>query len=181
MTRKPSDDESFSGLAFKIMADPFVGSLTFMRVYSGKIEKGTYAYNSVKGKKERIGRLLQMHANSREDVDDAVTGDIVAIAGLKDTTTGDTLCDQDKQIILERMEFPDPVIKVAVEPKTKADLRRCPRVSSSSPRRIPPSTSPATRRPTRRSSRVWASSTSRSSSTASSASSRLRLTSAPPR
>ena len=124
MTRKPSDDEPFSGLAFKIMADPFVGSLTFMRVYSGKLEKGTYAYNSVKGKKERIGRLLQMHANSREDVDEAITGDIVAIAGLKDTTTGDTLCDQSKQIILERMDFPDPVIKVAVEPKTKADLEK---------------------------------------------------------
>merc|ERR1712216_918005 len=124
MTRKPSDEEPFSGLAFKIMADPFVGSLTFMRVYSGKIEKGTYAYHGVKGKKERIGRLLQMHANSREDVDDAVTGDIVAIAGLKDTTTGDTLCDQNEQIILERMEFPDPVIKVAVEPKTKADLEK---------------------------------------------------------
>merc|ERR1712216_498025 len=124
MTRKPSDEEPFSGLAFKIMADPFVGSLTFMRVYSGKIEKGTYAYHGVKGKKERIGRLLQMHANSREDVKDAVTGDIVAIAGLKDTTTGDTLCDQSDQIILERMEFPDPVIKVAVEPKTKADLEK---------------------------------------------------------
>jgi len=122
--RKPSDDEAFSGLAFKIMADPFVGSLTFVRVYSGTLEAGSYAYNSVKGKKERIGRLLQMHANSREDVKSAVTGDIVAIAGLKDTTTGDTLCDQSKQIILERMEFPDPVIKVAVEPKTKADLEK---------------------------------------------------------
>merc|ERR1712216_347752 len=120
MTRKPSDEEPFSGLAFKIMADPFVGSLTFMRVYSGKLEKGAYAYNSVKGKKERIGRLLQMHANSRDDVDEAITGDIVAIAGLKDTTTGDTFCDQNEQIILERMEFPDPVIKVAVEPRTKA-------------------------------------------------------------
>ena len=124
LSRKPSDDEAFSGLAFKIMADPFVGSLTFLRMYSGVLESGTYAYNSVKGKKERIGRLLQMHANSREDVKDAVTGDIVAIAGLKDTTTGDTLCDQGNQIILERMEFPDPVIKVAVEPKTKADLEK---------------------------------------------------------
>ena len=124
LSRKPSDDESFSGLAFKIMADPFVGSLTFLRMYSGTLEAGSYAYNSVKGKKERIGRLLQMHANSREDVKDAVTGDIVAIAGLKDTTTGDTLCDQSDQIILERMEFPDPVIKVAVEPKTKADLEK---------------------------------------------------------
>ena len=122
--RRPADDEAFSGLAFKIMVDPFVGSLTFLRVYSGVLEAGTYAFNSVKGKKERIGRLLQMHANSREDVKDAVTGDIVAIAGLKDTTTGDTLCDAKKQIILERMEFPDPVIKVAVEPKTKADLEK---------------------------------------------------------
>ena len=124
LTRPPSDDAPFSGLAFKIMADPFVGSLTFLRMYSGTLESGSYAYNSVKGKKERIGRLLQMHANSREDVKDAVTGDIVAIAGLKDTTTGDTLCDQSDQIILERMEFPDPVIKVAVEPKTKADLEK---------------------------------------------------------
>ena len=104
----PRTTRPFSGLAFKIMADPFVGSLTFLRMYSGVLESGTYAYNSVKGKKERIGRLLQMHANSREDVKDAVTGDIVAIAGLKDTTTGDTLCDQGNQIILERMEFPDP-------------------------------------------------------------------------
>ena len=124
LTRPPSDDAPFSGLAFKIMADPFVGSLTFLRMYSGTLEAGTYAYNSVKGKKERVGRLLQMHANSREDVKDAVTGDIVAIAGLKDTTTGDTLCDQANQIILERMEFPDPVIKVAIEPKTKADLEK---------------------------------------------------------
>ena len=124
LTRAPSDDEPMSGLAFKIMADPFVGSLTFVRMYSGTLEAGSYAYNSVKGKKERIGRLLQMHANSREDVKDAVTGDIVAVAGLKDTTTGDTLCDQANQIILERMEFPDPVIKVAIEPKTKADLEK---------------------------------------------------------
>ena len=122
--RKPSDDEPFSGLAFKIMADPFVGSLTFLRMYSGKLESGSYAYNSVKGKKERIGRLLEMHANSREDVSGVVTGDIVAIAGLKDTTTGDTLCDQANQIVLERMEFPDPVIKVAIEPATKADLEK---------------------------------------------------------
>ena len=181
MTRKPSDEEPFSGLAFKIMADPFVGSLTFMRVYSGKLEKGTYAFNSVKGKKERIGRLLQMHANSRDDVDEAITGDIVAIAGLKDTTTGDTLCDQNEQIILERMEFPDPVIKVAVEPKTKADLEKMSNGLVKLAQEDPPSTSPATRRPTRPSSRVWASSTSRSSSTASSASSRSRRTSARPR
>jgi len=122
--RKADDSEAFSGLAFKVMTDPFVGTLTFVRIYSGKMEAGTYAYNSVKGKKERIGRLLEMHANSREDVKAAFTGDIVAVAGLKDTTTGDTLCVQDKPVILERMEFPDPVIKVAIEPKTKADLEK---------------------------------------------------------
>ena len=124
LTRKPSDDEAFSALAFKVMTDPFVGSLTFTRVYSGVLNGGSYAWNSVKGKKERIGRLLEMHANAREDIKEARTGDIVAIAGLKDTTTGDTLCDQGKQIILERMEFPDPVIKVAIEPKTKADIEK---------------------------------------------------------
>uniref|UniRef100_A0A0D6QRK2 Elongation factor G, chloroplastic n=1 Tax=Araucaria cunninghamii TaxID=56994 RepID=A0A0D6QRK2_ARACU len=122
LERCPSDDEPFAGLAFKIMTDPFVGSLTFVRVYSGKLNAGTYVLNSNKGKKERIGRLLQMHANSRDDVKVAVTGDIVALAGLKDTITGETLCDPDNPIVLERMEFPDPVIKVAIEPKTKADV-----------------------------------------------------------
>ena len=124
MTRKASDAEPFSGLAFKVMNDPFVGSLTFVRVYSGEIRAGTYTQNSVKKKKERVGRLLEMHANSREDVKVARAGDIVAIAGLKDTTTGDTLCDAEKPIILERMDFPEPVIKVAIEPKTKADLEK---------------------------------------------------------
>jgi elongation factor G len=124
MTRKASDKEPFSGLAFKVMNDPFVGSLTFVRVYSGEIRAGTYTQNSVKGKKERVGRLLEMHANTREDVKTARAGDIVAIAGLKDTTTGDTLCDPDKPVVLERMDFPDPVIKVAIEPKTKADLEK---------------------------------------------------------
>ena len=124
LSRKASDDEALSALAFKVMTDPFVGSLTFTRIYSGLMEAGSYAYNSVKGKKERIGRLLEMHANERQDIKVARTGDIVAIGGLKDTTTGDTLCDQDKQIILERMEFPDPVIKVAIEPKTKADVEK---------------------------------------------------------
>merc|ERR1712113_1008477 len=122
--RKPSDEEPFSGLAFKVMADPFVGSLTFVRVYSGVLETGTYAYNSVKGKKERIGRLLEMHANDREDIKVARAGDIVAVCGLKDVTTGDTLCAQDDPVILERMDFPDPVIKVAIEPKTKGDLEK---------------------------------------------------------
>ncbi len=122
--RKPSDDEPFSALSFKIMNDPFVGSLTFARIYSGKLEAGSYVYNSVKDKKERIGRMLEMHANSREDIKVARTGDIVALCGLKDTTTGDTLCDSSKAVILERMDFPDPVIEIAVEPKTKADQEK---------------------------------------------------------
>ncbi len=124
MVRKNSEDEPFSALAFKIMADPFVGTLTFCRIYSGKLEAGSYVYNSVKGKKERVGRMLLMHANSREELKSATAGDIVAIAGLKDTTTGDTLCDQAKPVILERMEFPEPVIEVAVEPKSKADQEK---------------------------------------------------------
>ncbi len=123
-TRKADDSEKFSGLAFKIMTDPFVGSLTFMRVYSGKIEAGSYVQNTVKENRERVGRMLLMHANSREDVKEAYAGDIVALAGLKNTTTGDTLCDVDHQVILERMEFPEPVIELAVEPKTKADQEK---------------------------------------------------------
>jgi elongation factor G len=122
-TREASDSAPFSALAFKIMNDPFVGTLTFARIYSGKLEKGT-VLNSVKDKREKIGRMLLMHANNREDIETAYAGDIVAIAGLKETTTGDTLCDQNKPIILERMEFPDPVIEVAVEPKTKADQEK---------------------------------------------------------
>ena len=124
ITRKSSDSEPFSALAFKIMNDPFVGSLTFMRVYSGKIEAGSSVLNSVKNKRERFGRMLQMHSNSREDIKIAYAGDIIAVAGLKDTTTGDTLCDSEDAVILERMEFPDPVIEVAVEPKTKADQEK---------------------------------------------------------
>ncbi|MHA1540330.1 MAG: elongation factor G [Alphaproteobacteria bacterium] len=122
--RKAADEEPFSALAFKIMTDPFVGSLTFARVYSGVMKAGDYVVNSVSGKKERIGRMLQMHANHREDVKEARTGDIIALAGLKATRTGDTLCDSSKQIVLERMEFPEPVIEVAVEPKTKADQEK---------------------------------------------------------
>ncbi|MBE5756627.1 MAG: elongation factor G [Clostridiales bacterium] len=117
--RLTSDDEPFAGLAFKIMADPFVGKLAFFRAYSGKLKSGSYVYNSVKGKKERIGRLLRMHANHREEVEEIYAGDICAIVGLKDTTTGDTLCDESHPIILEQMEFPEPVIRVAIEPKTK--------------------------------------------------------------
>ncbi len=122
-TRDTSDEAPFSALAFKIMNDPFVGSLTFTRIYSGKLSKGTYL-NSVKDKKEKIGRMLLMHSNNREDIDEAFAGDIVALAGMKDTTTGDTLCDMAHPIILERMEFPDPVIELSVEPKTKADQER---------------------------------------------------------
>ena len=124
IVRKSSDDEPLSMLAFKIMNDPFVGSLTFARIYSGVLTKGTSLQNTVKEKKERIGRMLQMHSNSREDIDEAFAGDIVALAGLKDTTTGDTLCDPLKPVILERMEFPDPVIEIAIEPKTKADQEK---------------------------------------------------------
>ena len=124
MTRKSDDDEPFAALAFKVMTDPFVGSLTFARIYSGTVETGTSVLNSVKGKRERVGRLLLMHANSREEIKGARAGDIVAFLGLKDTTTGDTLCDPAKPVILERMDFPDPVIEVAVEPKTKADQEK---------------------------------------------------------
>ncbi|SNZ08362.1 elongation factor G [Cohaesibacter gelatinilyticus] len=123
-TREASDEEPFSMLAFKIMNDPFVGSLTFCRIYSGTLETGTSVLNTVKEKRERVGRMLQMHSNSREDIKQAHAGDIVAIAGLKDTTTGDTLCDPLRPVILERMEFPDPVIEIAVEPKTKADQEK---------------------------------------------------------
>ena len=122
--RKPADDEPFAGLAFKIMTDPFVGTLTFVRVYSGVLKSGDQVLNSVKDRKEKIGRMLLMHANHREDIKTAHTGDIVALCGLKDTTTGETLCAFLNQIVLERMEFPDPVIEVAVEPKTKADQEK---------------------------------------------------------
>ncbi len=118
--RIASDDESFSALAFKIMVDPFVGKLAFVRVYSGVLTAGSYVYNSTKGKRERVGRIVRMHANHREEVDEVRAGDIVGVVGFKDTTTGDSLCDEKKPIILESMEFPDPVIRVAIEPKTKA-------------------------------------------------------------
>ncbi len=124
ITRKASDDEPFAALAFKIMTDPFVGSLTFVRIYSGILSAGTQVLNSVKDNRERIGRMLLMHANHREDIKEARAGDIVALAGLKNTTTGDTLCDPDKAVVLERMEFPEPVIEIAVEPKTKGDQEK---------------------------------------------------------
>ena len=123
-TRPSSDDAPFSALAFKIMADPFVGSLTFFRVYSGSMETGTHVYNSVRQRKERIGRILKMHANKREEIKDAVAGDIAAAAGLKDTRTGDTLCDERDPVILESIDFPDPVIDIAIEPKTKSDQEK---------------------------------------------------------
>ncbi|WP_375695535.1 MULTISPECIES: elongation factor G [unclassified Bartonella] len=123
-TRESSDNAPLSMLAFKIMNDPFVGSLTFCRIYSGKVQKGISLENTVKKKKERLGRMLQMHSNSREDIEEAFAGDIVALAGLKETTTGDTLCDPLKPVILERMEFPEPVIEIAIEPKTKADQEK---------------------------------------------------------
>lgn len=119
--RPVSVDAPFAALAFKIMADPYVGRLAFFRVYSGEVRAGSYVYNSTKGKKERVGRLLRMHANHREDIDVACAGDIAAVVGLKDTTTGDTLCDEKEPILLESMEFPDPVMSIAIEPKTKAD------------------------------------------------------------
>jgi elongation factor G len=122
--RKSSDDEPFAALAFKIMNDPFVGSLTFIRIYSGVLESGTSIMNTVKDKRERVGRMLLMHSNSREDIKEARAGDILALAGLKDTTTGDTLCDPNNQVILERMEFPDPVIEISVEPKTQSDQEK---------------------------------------------------------
>ncbi len=120
ITRESSDEEAFSALAFKIMTDPYVGKLAFTRVYSGVLTSGSYAYNSTKGKRERIGRILRMHANHREEISEAYAGDIIAIVGLKDTTTGDSLCDESKPIVLESMTFPEPVIRVAVEPKTKS-------------------------------------------------------------
>ena len=124
ITRKVSDEEPFTALAFKVATDPFVGTLTFFRVYSGIIKAGSYIYNSTKDKKERIGRIVRMHANKREDVEEVYAGEIAAAVGLKDTGTGDTLCDESKPIILESIEFPEPVIQVAIEPKTKADQEK---------------------------------------------------------
>lgn len=121
LERKPDDSEAFSGLAFKIATDPYVGKITYMRIYSGTLKAGSYVHNTISGKKERVGRLIQMHSNHREDLDEAYAGDIIAVVGLKDTRTGDTLCAENKQIVLEKMVFPEPVIQIAIEPKTKAD------------------------------------------------------------
>jgi elongation factor G len=124
VTRKAEDKEKFSALAFKIMTDPFVGQLIFFRVYSGVVNSGDTIYNAIKGKKERVGRILQMHANQREEIKEVHAGDIAAAVGLKEATTGDTLCDPSAVITLERMIFPEPVISQAVEPKTKADQEK---------------------------------------------------------
>jgi elongation factor G len=123
-TRKAEDKEPFSGLIFKIMTDPFVGQLAFFRVYSGSMNAGAYVFNSTKQRRERVGRLLKMHANKREEIKEVFAGDIAAVVGLKDVTTGDTICDENKQILLEAMDFPEPVISVAIEPKTKADQEK---------------------------------------------------------
>ena len=122
--RKFDDKEPFSALAFKVATDPFVGTLTFIRIYSGTLKSGTGIYNTSKDKEERVGRMLLMHANSREDIKEANSGDIVALAGLKNTITGHTLCDENDPVILEPMDFPDPVIEIAVEPKTKGDQEK---------------------------------------------------------
>src|SRR5262249_42709346 len=122
--RKPSDSEPLAAIAFKIMDDPFVGTITFTRIYSGTMHSGTGVINSTKDRKERIGRMLLMHANNREDIKEAFAGDIVALAGLKEVRTGDTLCDAQKPVILEKMDFPDPVIEIAIEPKSKADQEK---------------------------------------------------------
>ena len=124
ITREPSEDEKFSGLIFKITTDPFVGKLAYLRVYSGKLISGNYTYNSTKGGKERIGKLLKMHANKQEIIEQAMAGDIVAVVGLKNTTTGDTICDEENPIVLESMKFPEPVISMAIEPKTRADQEK---------------------------------------------------------
>ena len=179
--RISSDDQPFAALAFKIMTDPYVGKLCFFRVYSGTLDAGTTVYNSVKDNNERIGRILQMHANNRKDIDTVYAGDIAAAVGLKNTTTGDTLCDEKHPIILESMNFPEPVIRVAIEPKTKAGSRRWALRWQSSLKKIRPSAPGPMRRPARRSSPAWASSIWRSSLTVCSVSSRSRLTLALPR
>jgi elongation factor G len=163
--RKASDAEPMAVLAFKIMDDPFVGTITFCRIYSGKLESGTGVMNSTKDRKERVGRMLLMHANNREDIKEAFAGDIVALAGLKEVRTGDTLCDPQKPVILEKMEFPDPVIEIAIEPKSKADQEK--RSPSSWPRILRSALRPI-RSPARPSSRAWANSISTSRSISSS-------------
>lgn len=172
--RHADDAEPLSMLAFKIMNDPFVGSLTFARIYSGKLEKGASVMNTVKDKRERVGRMLQMHSNSREDIEEAFAGDIVALAGLKETTTGDTLCDPLKPVILERMEFPEPVIQIAIEPKTKGDQEKMGLALNRLAAEDPSFRVKTDQNPVRRSSPAWANFTSTFSSTACVASSRSK-------
>jgi elongation factor G len=164
--RRCSDDEPFAALAFKIMTDPFVGSLTFVRIYSGVLASGAQVLNTIKNNRERIGRMLQMHANHREDIKEARAGDIVALAGLKHTTTGDTLSDPAHPVVLERMEFPDPVIEIAVEPKTKSDQEKMGQALARLATEDPSFRVSSIRRADKPSSRGWANSISRSSSTA---------------
>ena len=162
-----NDEAPFAALAFKIATDPFVGKLTFFRVYSGVLKSGSYVYNATKDKRERVGRLLQMHANKREEIEEVRAGDIAAAIGLKDTRTGDTLCDDEHPIILEAMKFPNPVIDVAIEPKTKADQDKLAIALMKLSEEDPTVPRPHGRRDRRRrSSPAWASCTSRSSSTA---------------
>ena len=167
LERPASDDAPFSALAFKIMTDPFVGQLSFIRVYSGVMQSGSSVFNSTKGRTERVGRLLKMHANKREEIKEVYAGDIAAAVGLRSVSTGDTICDEKHQILLESMDFPEPVIALAIEPKTKADqeklgqgLGKLQAEDPDVPRGAP------TSRPARSSSAAWASCTSRSSSTA---------------
>ena len=164
-TREADDNAPFSALAFKIMSDPYVGRLSFFRVYSGSVETGKTVMNSTKGQRERLGRILRMHANHREDIDQVYSGDIAAAVGLKNTTTGDTLCDEKNPIILESMEFPDPVIRVAIEPKTKAGQEKWLSLSRSWQRRIPPLRPIRTKRRDKPSLPVWVSFILRLSST----------------
>ena len=176
--RQADPEAPFAALAFKIMSDQHLGKLTYIRVYSGTVESGSNVLNSIKGRRERIGKIYQMHANKREERPFAVAGQIVAVMGLKDTTTGDTLSAQDKPVILESMTFPAPVINVAIEPRTKSDQEKLGTAIGGSPRRTRPSRSGPTRRPARRSSPAWASCTWRCWSTACGGSSRSRRTSA---
>ncbi len=162
--RKASENEPFSALAFKIVADPF-GKLTYFRIYSGKLDKGSEIYNSTKDRKERIGRILRMHANQREDIEVAFAGDIVAGLGFKQTTTGDTLCERANPIILEQMVFPEPVIPSRSSRRRKPTRTSWARRSARSPTRTRPSGCTPTRRPARPSSAAWASFTSKCSST----------------
>jgi elongation factor G len=164
--RPASDDAPFAALAFKIMTDPFVGQLTFIRVYSGVLTSGSSVYNATKGRSERVGRLLKMHANKREEIKEVYAGDIAAAVGLKQVSTGDTLCDEKKPIILESMDFPEPVISLAIEPKTKGDQEKLGQGLAKLMAEDPTFRSTPTSRPARSSSVAWASCTSKSSSTA---------------